>query len=176
MVLLVVFGSGVLTGRALYTPAPERPPSAAEATPPPLGSQTRPIVLGESADVGPWRLRVAAVALDGTARVLAANQFNTPPGEGRSFVLVEVVIRRAIPGPGVLRGSIVASLGTPTGARYPLSGECGVLPAPLDAQQPIGTGQELHGQWCWTVPAHDLPKVALRVESATDGEVWFALR
>lgn len=176
MVLLVVFATGVATGRYAFLPRDPEPPPTEDATPATPGSEARPIPLGEGADVGAWQLRVDDVVLDGTDRVLAANQFNTPPTGGRTFVLVDVSVRRRSRGPGVLRGSVVPVLATPVGRRYPLTNDCGVLPAPLDPQQPVGQGQELQGQWCWVVPDHDLPKVALRVAGPTGEAVWHALR
>jgi hypothetical protein len=175
VVLLIVFGAGVLTGRALFgdgqTTSAVDPDAAAVA----LGSQRRPIPLARSADVGAWSLRIDDVALDGTEEVLAANQFNTPPDGDDTFVLVDLTVRRRAAGPAVLRGSVTVRLATPAGRQYPLTTDCGVLPRPLDVQQPVGEGQEVDGQLCWVVPVHDLAKVALRIGSdAVDG-VWFAL-
>lgn len=175
MVLVVVFGAGVATGRFLFMPTAQETPGT-DTTAPTRGSQAWPIALGEEAQIGPWLLRVDDVVLDGTGRVLAANQFNTAPSDGRAFVLVDIAVRRRLRGPGVLRGSVVPALTTPVGRRYPLTNDCGVLPAPLDPQQPVGQGQELQGQWCWEVPGHDLAKVSLQVADTAGGVVWFTLR
>ena len=56
----------------------------------PGGTLQSPLAVGEVAQVGDWRIRVAGVTADGTDQVLAENQFNDPPAEGRQFFLVHL--------------------------------------------------------------------------------------
>ncbi|CAN5292435.1 hypothetical protein BH23ACT9_BH23ACT9_06690 [soil metagenome] len=177
MVLLVVFGAGVATGRALFEGVSD--PAEATATEPTgegIGSQRNPIAYRQAADVGPWSVRVDGVAFDAADRVLAANQFNPGPAEGLQFVLVDLSVRREVPPAGPVRGSIVAQLAVPSGTRFPLAQGCGVLPRPLDVQQQVAPGAGLEGQWCWAVPVAEVGKLSLLLTTPAGEPQWFALR
>lgn len=166
-----MFGAGVVVGRAT---APG-PPQASE-TPTPRstvpGSRDAPVARGEGLAVGAWELTIDDVLLDAAAVVRAANQFNPEPPEGEALVLLSVRLRRRPVGPGAVLGSLRPALVTPI-SRHELDASCGVVGMPLDVRRIVAEGETVAGEWCWTIPVAEVPKLLLEVAGTAGGASYF---
>jgi hypothetical protein len=60
--------------------------------PEPRGTRGDPVPVGTSGTVGDWEVTFAPTNTDATQEIMAANQFNDPPGEGRVFIMAEVTV------------------------------------------------------------------------------------
>lgn len=73
-------------------PAPT-PPAQQEPVAPPeastLGTRENPAPFGATARIGDWEVTLLSADQDGESRVLAANMFNDPAGEGFRYVVIE---------------------------------------------------------------------------------------
>ncbi len=121
-----------------------------------------------------WTVKVAGPAVDGTAQVLAENEFNDPPPAGQVFVLVPIEVTYKS-GPDAVSSSVLQfeAIG-PSGQLLTESDNyCGVVPNDFDNTGQVTPGEVLQGNVCWSVPAEDLPDLKLIVEvSAAQGAVY----
>jgi hypothetical protein len=71
-----------------------------------LGTRANPIPIGDAARIGDWSIAVQRVAPEGTEAVLAENQFNDPPQDGRQFFLINLAATFS----GANSGSVLGDL------------------------------------------------------------------
>jgi hypothetical protein len=124
---------------------------------------------------------VTAVYADATAQVLAANEFNDPPGPGRQFFMIAVTATYNGSGSSHLDpGFSFRAVGASNVAFTTFENSCGVLPEPnLQLTDPqVFTGGTVAGNAaCWSIPSSDAGSlVAFYHPFLSDTDVWFALR
>jgi hypothetical protein len=124
------------------------PQNAAKATP--LRAAPNPV--GAEVAVGSsWRVVIAG-SRDGTAEVLAENQFNEPPPEGTRFVLADVILRYSGEGTGSVFDVTFSAVSE---SNVSLPRDCGVTPRSLDYTTDVFAGGEVGGTICFVVPVQD---------------------
>lgn len=57
-----------------------------------VGTRDNPAALGSVISSKDWDVTVNSITLDGTATVLSANQFNSPPAEGNQYAIVNMTV------------------------------------------------------------------------------------
>lgn len=160
------------------TVAPEASTTTTEAHETPTGSIDSPIAVGEVVEIGDWRLRVAGVTADGTEAVLAENQFNDPPAEGRQFFLVH--LEATYTGDESSDFWIDVSMkpvGPSSVAYESFEDGCGVIPNAIDDSGETFKGGSIHGDACWSVTAEDAGALVLIVEEtfSLEGRAFLSL-
>ena len=135
-----------------------------------LGTREEPILIGDGHDLGNgWSLVVTKVNFDGAYAVLEANQFNDPPTEGRSFVLVDISLGyngSSDPSSPAFEVSIDA-VGSQN-ISYS-SSECGILPNSIDSMRDLFTGGAISGQVCFDADTSDIQSLTLYASSGFFG-------
>lgn len=142
---------------------------------PDLGTtEDEPVPLGESVNVGEWRIGVTAAELDGTATILDFVPFNEPPREGSQFVVIELT--------GIYQGG---SFVEPV-FDWELVGEtdsysmesCGVVPSSVYDVGGMGNGSQFTANVCFEVSSAAVEAglvLTLGLFDSLGGETFFAL-
>lgn len=144
------------------------------------GTREAPLPLGERVQLGDYEVAVAAVNLDATDVVMDANEFNEPPAEGSTFVLVTLAgtflgeeNSEGMPG-WELRATIVGN----DAKQYTDSDSFAVPPNPLIESPTLEAGGEFEGNFVIELPTDALEGAALFVEpvlSFDDERAYWAL-
>ena len=115
-------------------------------------NRSGPNPTGTSALIGGgWVLVVNGSNPDGTAEVMAENQFNDPPPDGHVFFLIEVVLTNE--GPEKQDSAFFVDIGAvgDGNVEYDAFG-CGVIPNELDTFTELFPGGSISGDVCFVVP------------------------
>jgi hypothetical protein len=174
----------VLTATFVKVPAPSPPPPP--PPPPALGTRGNPVPLGQTISTvfsttgEQWTLRIVSTQPDGTAAVLAENQFNDPPASGRQFFLVAVEVhyvsgtkaenpaREAYALNAVGTSNVVYST-------YGSASDCGVSPDDIVLKGDLLPGGTMIGNICWSVPSSEAGTLIAFMDYS-DGPYYMALR
>lgn len=155
----------------------DEPTEANEAA---LGTRDNPLPLGTRIEMGEWTLAVTEVNPDAADEVLAENQFNDPPVEGRQFVLFTVDATYEGDDSGTawldLSWAIVGSAGNTFGTA--MDDYCGVIPRPLNDTGETFPGGSVTGNVCVSVDSAQVDGATIRIEesfSFDDTRAFFAL-
>lgn len=147
--------------------------------PGPTGSLESPLPVGEVVQVGDWRIRVAGVNPDGTDLVLAENQFNDPPVEGRQFFLVGLEATYVGTESSDYWFDLSAKVVGPSNVAYEsFEDHCGVIPDAIDDSGETFPGGSIAGNACWSVATDDADGLVLLIEDAftfEDTRVYLSL-
>jgi hypothetical protein len=102
-----------------------------------------------------WALSVTGLGRDGTAAVLAENQFNDPPPEGYVFFLVDVIL--AYEGTEKQDSALAVTISAvgEGNVEYATWG-CGVVPGELEVFTDVFPGASIVGTVCFVVPAAEV--------------------
>jgi hypothetical protein len=146
-------------------------------TPEPVGTRDNPVEFGEEAEVGDWAFVVTDVAPDATELVLAQNQFNDPPADGRQFFMV--AISATYNGKESSSLSIVGlrAVGE-SNVAYDYRDVCSYdIPDPLPSTE-VFEGGTVSGNYCWSVRTEDVDSLVMYVDVGytSDNRVYFSLR
>lgn len=145
------------------------------------GSRESPAPAGSTATLTDWTVVVGATNRDALADVMAANQFNSPPVEGRAFVMAPVTATYT----GTDSGTAWVSLGihfvSGAGQTYGTGVDdyCGVIPSGLSDTGELYGGATATGNVCVSVPAAEVEGGAWVVENQLafdDVKAFFALQ
>lgn len=154
--------------------AEEEPAEAA------LGTRDNPLPVGTRIEMGDWTLAVTEVTLDATEQVMAENEFNDPPVEGRQFVLFEVDAAYGGEESGTawldFSWAIVGSAGNTFGTA--MDDYCGVIPNSLDDTGETYPGGTVSGNVCVSVDSEQVDGATIRIEesfSFDDTRAFYAL-
>ena len=165
----------------LATQGPSPTPRPTQGASGPVGSFTNPVPLGDSADVGGgWSLRVINVIPDATEQVMAENQFNEPPAEGRQFFLITVSLTNGSDTPASPLTVVgFSAVGVSAVAYQPFEDSCGVIPNELSIAE-VFPGGTTEGNICFSVRSDDVDSLILYTDSYItfdrDDRVYFSLR
>ena len=145
-----------------------------------LGTRDNPLDAGTRIEMGDWTLAVTEVMLDATDEVMAANQFNDPPVDGRQFVMfsVDATYEGDESGTAWLDFSwaIVGAAGNTFGTG--MDDYCGVIPDPLDDTGETFPGGSVSGNVCVSVESDQVEGGTIRIEeslSFDDTRAFYAL-
>lgn len=141
-----------------------------------LGTRTNPLPLSTRIEMGDWEIEVVDLNLDATEEILAENQFNDPPEDGKQFVVFTVEATYNGEESGLawtdFSWGIVGSEGNT------FDGSCGVIPDALDETSETFPGGEVRGNVCLPVETAQLDGASIRVEdwlSFDDTRAFLAL-
>lgn len=139
-------------------PEQTEPPAAPED-----GSRDNPVPIGQVADVGDgWTMKVNSVEVDGTATIMAANQFNEAPADGKQYVLVNVTVGYVGPDESSSAGVSVAALGQATNNPAKSYDSFVVAPDPqLESFGELFKGGEETGNVAIEIESADAPTLVL---------------
>lgn len=160
----------------------EEEAAAAEADGPEsaLGTRDNPLPLGTRIQMGDWTLTVTEVTLDATEQVLAENQFNDPPVDGRQFVVFSVDATYEGDDSGTawldFDWAIVGSAGNTFATGR--DDYCGVIPGSLNDTGETFPGGSVSGDVCFSVDSDQVDGATIRIEdwlSFDDTRAFFAL-
>lgn len=148
------------------------------ATPAP-GTRDNPMPFGASAALGDgWTLRVVEVIPNATDAVLAENQFNEPPEQGKQFFIVRVAMTFTGTGSDdVSAGLRLRLVGDSAVAYTTYNDSCGVVPDRLPDTE-VFTGGTVEGNLCWSVKSSDVGSLVLfddAYEVADNDRKFFSL-
>lgn len=130
-----------------------------------LGTLDDPLPVGAVADIGDWRLRVTGVTPEATDEVLAENQFNDPPAEGRQFFMVHLEATYVGEESSNFWVDVSMKVVGPSNVAYEsFEDSCGVIPDPIDDSGETFPGGSIVGNACWSVSAEDAGGLVLIVE------------
>ncbi len=145
------------------------------------GSFGNPVPLGDEADIGgDWTLKVVDVVPDATDQVMAENQFNEPPAEGRQFFVVTVALTNNSEKPASPSSVVGFSAVGASAVAYESSEDrYGVIPGELPSSE-IFPGGTTEGALCWSVRPDDVESLVMYTDSYVtfdeEDRVYFALR
>lgn len=144
------------------------------------GSRENPYAVGDTISLTDWDITVNSVNPDAAEEVMAENQFNEPPAEGRQFVLVN--LDATYTGDDAsnfwvdITTKVLGSEGNTFGGE--MDDSCGTIPGDLFNAGEQFPGSTETGNVCVSVPAEQLDGALLLVEetfSFEDSRVFVAL-
>ena len=145
-----------------------------------LGTRDNPLPVGTRIEMGDWTLAVTEVTLDAAEQVMAENQFNDPPVEGRQFVLFSVGATYEGEDSGMafvdFSWAVVGSAGNTFGTA--MEDYCGVIPDSLDGTGETYPGGNVSGNVCVSVASDQVDGATIRIEetfSFDDTRAFYAL-
>lgn len=162
-------------------PAPQpqpNPPAEPDPEPPGeapvLGTRENPAPFGATALIADWEVTLLSADLDAEARVLAANRFNDPAGDGFKYVIVEVSAEYVGTDSGDpfwdLSWKLLGSRGNTFDDR------CGVIPDPLRDGGETFPGGVVAGNICIRAAEDQLSGASVIVEGLfRESRTFFAL-
>jgi hypothetical protein len=159
----------------------EADPAEEEPAEQPLGTRDNPLPLGTVIELADWQLTVSDVTADATDLVMAENEFNEAPADGRRFLLfrVEASYEGDDSGDPWLDFSwATVGGGGNTYGGGSMDDYCGVIPDPLDEAGEAFPGATVEGNVCFAVPSEQLEGATIRVEdtwSFDDTRAFFAI-
>lgn len=169
----------------LEATAEPTPTAEATATAEPVAtsegtSRQSPAPIGTPIDIAGWSIVVNSVAPDGTAAVMAANQFNDPPPADRQFFIASIAATyEGDEEPSSFLDDIsISALGPSSVAYQHFDETCGVIPEPLDTYTDVFIGGTIQGNVCWSVLTSDAAQLVMFVEPSFsfDAEpLWLSL-
>lgn len=159
------------------SPSDEPSPTPEEAAP---GTRTNPLPLNTTARIGDWEVTILSVTKDANEQVMAENQFNDPPAEGRQFVMAEVEATYVGEDSGTFWVDMSDKYYGASGNTFGSSMEdsCGVIPNGMSDQGETFPDGTVTGNLCWSVPTDQIDGGAIIVEasfSMDSDRVFFAI-
>ncbi|MCB1247323.1 MAG: hypothetical protein KDB69_08660, partial [Acidimicrobiia bacterium] len=131
------------------------------------GTIDDPIAGGDFAQVGDWRVRVIGVSADATADVLAENQFNDEPDEGKQFFIATLEAEYTGTDSGTAWADLTwKALGPSAVAYESLDSYCGVIPDGLSDAGETFPGGVVIGNVCWSVTSDDAANLVMLLEES----------
>jgi hypothetical protein len=146
-----------------------------------MGTRDNPVPIGTAADLGGgWSLTVVDVIPNGTDQILAENQFNNPPAEGRQFFMVTISATYNGQNSSTFNSAVsLSAVGASNVAYKGFEDRCGVIPNQLSSSEVFGGGA-ITGNVCWSVRSDDVDSLVMFSDSyvtfnAAD-RVYFSLQ
>lgn len=133
-----------------------KPTPSPTPTPESGSSRENPVPFGQAvAWTNGWELKVVSAVPDGTAQVMAQNQFNDPAAAGSQFFLVTVSATYTGEGSKPFDASFSLRAVGPTSVSYStFENSCGVIPDAFPSSE-VFTGGTVQGNICWEVKTED---------------------
>lgn len=146
-----------------------------------MGTRDNPVPIGTAADVGGgWTVTVLDVIPNGTDQVLAENQFNDPPAEGRQFFMVTISATYTGANSSTFNSAVsLSAVGASNVAYETFEDRCGVIPNDLPSTEVFGGGT-ITGNVCWSVRTDDVASLVMFSDSYVtfkpEDRVYFSLQ
>ncbi|HEY8347213.1 MAG TPA: hypothetical protein VIL07_08040 [Symbiobacteriaceae bacterium] len=144
---------------------------------PALGTRQNPVPIGTEVEVGPnWHVQLLEVNPDAWSVIQSENMFNTPPEEGKQYVMAKFKFSYAGAESGTPWVDLSLRYLGNDGNTYS-SGDCGVIPQPYTDIGEQFPGASAEGNVCWAVPSSAISGGSIIVEetfSFEDTRVFFA--
>lgn len=142
------------------------------------GTRDNPVPVGTTVEVEDWQVTLVEVTVDATDVVMAENEFNDPPVDGRQYVMwrVEATYNGDDSGdPWIdLSWAIVGSAGNTFSTN--VDDYCGVIPNALDDQGETFPGGSVTGNVCIAAESDQVEDGTIRLESFLGSDrVFFVL-
>lgn len=132
----------------------------------PIGSRGNPQPMGETVTVGDWEISVTEVAEDATDVVLAENQFNDPPADGRQFVMIGIEATYIGTESDTLGFSVSINTVGPLAVSYTGEDTCGVIPGELESFAEVFPGGQISGNLCWSIRTDEVADLVMYLQEA----------
>jgi hypothetical protein len=130
------------------------------------GSRSNPTRAGQEALIGTWEISVLGSTPDATEAVLAENDFNAPPADGRQFLMVEIqATNRGIESETPFSALTFSAVG-PSAVAYGFGDSCGVIPNSFPDFEEVFAGGTITGNLCWSVATADADALLLIVDAS----------
>lgn len=144
------------------------------------GSRGNPIPPGESARVGDWEIAVVDVTPNATEQIMAHNEFNDPPAEGRQFLMATLEATYVGEESGDFWIDVAAGVVGEGNVTYTtFEDTCGSIPDSIDESGEAFEGGQISGNTCWSVESEEVDSLVMFIEDSMafdrSGRVWFAL-
>lgn len=156
------------------TPSADEPAEGGDT-----GSRGSPVPVGEVARVGDWDVRVVSATPNATDQVLAENEFNDPPAEGRQFFVVALEATYVGEESGQFWADVSAKALDDGNVTYSaFEDSCGSIPNSIDNTGEAFTGGMVAGNLCWSVDSARADSLVMFLEPTFSFEserTWFAL-
>ncbi len=140
-----------------------------------IGTRGNPAPIGATAVIGDWDVTIVEVDRDAADAVLAANQFNDEPADGRSFVLwsIEAVYNGEESGTAWidLNWKVVGAAGNSFGGG--MDDYCGVIPDSINDKGETFAGGTVTGNVCVSADTDQLDGGTILVEELFGGSRTF---
>lgn len=122
------------------------------------GTRENPAVAGSTITLTDWTVVLGATNRDASAEVAAENTFNSPPIDGRSFVMVPVTATYTGADSATAWMSIGVNFVGNAGNTYGSGTDdyCGVIPGDLTASGELYAGATATGNVCVQVPTTEI--------------------
>lgn len=146
----------------------------------PKGTRENPTPLGTPVQIGKWVITVLSTVPNGTDLVLAENQFNDLPADGRQFFIVRVRAEYKGSDSDTLPYSVSFSAVGASGVAYQgFEDYCGVIPDEISSSE-VFAGAVIEGNVCWSVKSDDADSLVMFGDELfsfdDDSRVYFAVR
>ena len=164
------------TATAQPSPTLEPTASSAPATAAPGASRETALALGVAKrGFNGWDLSIVRADFDAVIDVMNENQFNEPPMDGHTFMLVRIQATNVEAGDGAELETFTFSVQDDAGNEWRDYVEgCGVVPDDFSLLEPTAdTGQFLEGNLCFQVPVDEIGNLMFYDDASN---TWFALR
>ncbi len=145
-------------------PAAEVTEVPTEQSPADVGSRDNPVPIGTVVTVGDWDVAVVSVNPNAADVVAAENQFNDPPAEGFSFVMIGLKATYNGDDTGTFWVDVSDKILGNGGNTFDDS--CGVIPNPAMDAGEVFPGAAIEANVCFAVETAQLPGAALILEPA----------
>ncbi len=146
---------------------------------PASGTQVDLVPIGTYVELNAgWRVAVLGVTPDATGMVLAENQFNEPPDDGRQFFMAMTSVENTSDEPEYFPGGVLFRVVNDAGREYTTFDDyCGVVPDSFSYED-IPAGEVVTGNFCWSVLKEDADALILHSTPFLDtfGEHYFSLQ
>lgn len=141
-------------------------------------ARTAPLAFGRAVHVGEYTLKVVDVTPDATDAVMATNQFNDPPAEGRQFFMVRIEAKYNGNGSGNVWSALSFKSVGQSNVGYDVSNSrCGVIPDQAYDVGELFEGGVAQFNVCWSVKTEDADSLLMYVDAgySKDTRRWFSL-
>ena len=147
-------------------------------------SRDNPVPIGQSVEIDGWDVKVVDTIPNATEAVLAENQFNDQPAEGRQFFIA--TIEATFTGNNVDKDSgqfwldVTNNVVDDNNVTYSsMDDYCGVIPDALEDTNEVFVGGTVTGNVCWPVATDQVDSLVMFVEptfSFRQERTWISLQ
>ena len=160
--------------------SPPTTPLTTVTTVAPVGTQQRPVPLGEALRLPdpPWTVRVVSVTANGNEVVARENRFNKAPESGEQFFLVRLELTYNGAASAAPSDLGLAAVGAERVVYEPFRDSCGVIPNSFSGANTLLSGGTIMTNVCWSIREADAATLVLVISrrSMSGTPTVFALR
>jgi hypothetical protein len=161
---------------------PSNDASGSEASPAGTAQsdRTHPIPIGQSATVGEWTMQVTGVTPNATKAILAQNQFNDPPPDGKQFYLISISLTYNGSDTGNAYDITWKAVDANNVSYTTYDPSCGVISQEFNLGADVFPGGTIRGNICFVVDSAAAKTLVLYAQPSfsfsSDNRVWFSVQ